>query len=56
MDASLPPGAIVPARLVHDFSLTYDPDQGLPARERSGLTNVAQDRPVVIGAPLKGAR
>ena len=36
MDASLPPGANVPRRLVHDFSLSYDPDQGLPAQERTG--------------------
>jgi hypothetical protein len=56
MDASLPAGANVPRRLVHDFSLTYDPDQGLPAQERSGLTNVARDRAVVIGSPLKGSR
>jgi hypothetical protein len=56
MDTSLPPGAKVPTRLVHDFSLTYDPDQGLPAQERSGLTRVARDGAAVIGAPLTGSR
>jgi hypothetical protein len=56
MDASLPVGARVPVRLAHDFSLAYQPDQGLPSRERSGLTKVARDRPQVIGAPLEGRR
>ena len=56
MDASLPAATRVPARLVHDFSLTYDPDQGLPAQQRSGLTDIARDRARVIGAPLEGPR
>jgi hypothetical protein len=56
MDASLPRGAKVPARLVHNFSLAYDPDQGLPREERSGVTTVARDRSLVIGAPLNGSR
>ena len=56
MDASLPPGANVPRRLLHDFSLTYDPDLGLPVQERSGLTKVARDGAAVIGAPLTGSR
>ena len=56
MDASLPTGANLPRRLVHDFSLSYEPDLGLPAQERTGLTNIARDRAVVIGSPLKGSR
>jgi Peptidase family M23 len=56
MDASLPAATRVPARLAHDFSLTYDPDQGLPTQQRSGLTDVARDRARVIGAPLEGPR
>ena len=56
MDVSLPAATRVPARLAHDFSLTYDPDQGLPTQQRSGLTDVARDRAPVIGAPLEGPR
>jgi hypothetical protein len=56
MDASLPLGANVPRRIVHDFSLSYDPDQGLPARERTGSTNIDRAPAIVIGPPLKGAR
>jgi hypothetical protein len=56
MDVSLPLGANVPRRLVHDFSLSYDPDQGLPAKERTGLTNIDRGPAIVIGSPLKGSR
>ena len=56
MDASLAPGANVPRRLVHDFSLSYDPDLGLPAQERTGLTNIDRGPAIVIGSPLKGSR
>jgi hypothetical protein len=56
MDAPLPAAASVPVRLVHGFNLTYDPDQGLPTQQRSGLTDVARDRARVIGAPLEGPR
>jgi hypothetical protein len=56
MDASLPKDADVPATLVHDFTLSFEPNPGLPGEERSGSTDVIRDRPVVIGRPLKGAR
>jgi hypothetical protein len=56
MDASLPKDARVPARLVHDFTLSFEPNPGLPSKERSGSTEVIRDTPVVIGRPLKGAR
>ena len=56
MEVSLPPARRVPARLVHDFSLTDDPDLGLPAQQRSGRTHVARDRAPVVGAPLEGPR
>jgi murein DD-endopeptidase MepM/ murein hydrolase activator NlpD len=56
MDASLPAATRLPARLAHDFNLTYDPDQGLPNQQRSGLTNVAREPAPVIGAPLEGPR
>lgn len=56
MDASLPIGASVPRRLVHDFSLSYEPDQGLPTQERTGLTNIDRKPAIVIGSPLEGSR
>ena len=56
MDASLPKGVDVPARLVHDFSLSLEPNPGLPGVERSGSTEIIGDEPVVIGRPLGGAR
>ena len=41
---------------MHDFSLSYDPDLGLPAQERTGLTNIDRGPAIVIGSPLKGSR
>ena len=56
LDASLPENARVPSRLDHEFTLTFDPDQGLPEVQRAGLTEVLRDDPVVIGPPLRGDR
>lgn len=56
MDASLPKNADVPARIVHDFSLSFEPNPGLPSEERSGSTEVSRERAVVIDRPLRGAR
>jgi hypothetical protein len=56
MDVALPTTAKVPARLVHRFRLSYEPDLGLSANERSGVTSVVRDRPVLIGSPLTGTR
>jgi hypothetical protein len=56
LDTALPPGARVPSRLVHDFTVSFDPDPGLRTTERSGRTSVTRARAVVVGAPLRGAR
>jgi hypothetical protein len=56
MDASLSRSAHVPHRLIHELTVTYHPDQGFAATERSGLTRVVRDQPVVIDGPLTGRR
>lgn len=56
LDVSLPQNARVPSSLDHEFTLTYDPDQGLPETQRAGLTRVERDDLVVIGPPLRGDR
>jgi hypothetical protein len=57
LDVSLAPAARLPRRLVHELTLTLEPDvPELPHVIRTGATDVVRDRPVVIDPPLAGDR
>src|SRR4051794_32972703 len=56
LDTALPRSAEVPRRLVHDFTISYNPATELPTQERTGTTQVTRSRPAIVNAPLRGAR
>ena len=59
LDAMLPKNAPLPANLTHRITLGFTPPPGFPALPKVytlGRTPVGQDRPMVIGRPLRGAR
>jgi hypothetical protein len=56
LDLALAEGIEVPRALVHRFSLSFEPNPGLPAVVQIAATKVVRERPVVVGPPLRGAR
>jgi Peptidase family M23 len=57
MDTSFDEGAGVPPRLVHRFTVAFEPGHPLYTHAfHAAATEVVRDRPLVIAPPLRGAR
>jgi hypothetical protein len=57
MDTSFEEGERVPRRLVHRFTVAFEPGHPLYTHAfHAAATEVVRDRPVVIAPPLRGAR
>jgi hypothetical protein len=57
MDTSFEEGERVPPRLVHRFTVAFEPGHPLFTPEfHAAATEVVRDRPLVIAPPLRGAR